>query len=310
MPRNRLPDRLLRGEIVLLDGAMGTELERRGVATPLPLWSAQALLDAPDTIRAIHEEYVGAGAEVITACTFRTTPRALAKARMRDEADRLTALAISLAREARDRAGAGRDGGGAGREVWIAGSMAPLEDCYRPGLAPGERAAAAEHADQAGRLARSGAEVFLIETMNTIAEARAAIRGAKATGLPVLASFICQSEAEILGGEPLGEAARMAASEGADAVLVNCVPVEMAAGCLDTLARAIPATARGCYPNAGAPDLGAERWKFDLALTPERLAEAAQGWLSRGAQVVGGCCGTGPAHIAALRSALPPVLLE
>jgi S-methylmethionine-dependent homocysteine/selenocysteine methylase len=303
MPRNHLQDRLLRGEIVLLDGAMGTELERRGVMTALPLWSAQALLDAPDVVRAVHEEYVAAGADVITACTFRTTPRAMAKARMRDEADRLTGMAISLAREARDRAGAGRG-------VWIAGSMAPLEDCYRPDLAPDEEAAAAEHADQASRLARSGAEFLLIETMNTVAEARAAIRGAKATGLPVLASFICRSGAELLGGEALEAAARMAASEGADAVLVNCVPVETAGPCLETLARTIPATARGCYPNAGAPDMGSERWAFDPELTPERLAEAADGWLARGAQIVGGCCGSGPAHIAALRAALPPVLLE
>ena len=86
--------RLTRGDIVLLDGAMGTELERLGVPTALPLWSAQALLDAPDRVRQVHESYVQAGADVITSATFRTTPRSLKKAGRESEADRLTTLAV------------------------------------------------------------------------------------------------------------------------------------------------------------------------------------------------------------------------
>src|SRR2546427_6160361 len=94
MPQHRLTARLTRGEIVLLDGALGTELERRGISIRLPLWSAQALLDAPDRVREIHEEYVRAGAEILIANTFRTTPRTLGKAgrsEPAEEAERLTA---------------------------------------------------------------------------------------------------------------------------------------------------------------------------------------------------------------------------
>src|SRR5438445_512535 len=105
MSRNSFRSRLNRGELILLDGAMGTELERRGIPTPLPLWSAAALLDHPDQVREIHEDYVRAGADVITADTFRTTPRALEKAgRAREEARVLTQRAVALAGEATDGA--------------------------------------------------------------------------------------------------------------------------------------------------------------------------------------------------------------
>src|ERR1700752_4480206 len=100
-PQNQLTARLTRGEIVLLDGAMGTELERRGIPTKLPLWSAQALVDAPDSLREIQEEYVRAGAEILTATTFRTTPLSLRSAGRDGEADRLTSLALELCPEAR-----------------------------------------------------------------------------------------------------------------------------------------------------------------------------------------------------------------
>lgn len=302
MSQNLLIARLTRGEIVLLDGAMGTELERRGVASRLPLWSSLALLDAPDRVREIHEEYIGAGADILIANTFRTTPRALAMAGMADSAESLTARAVALAREARDRAGTGR-------EVWIAGSIAPLEDCYRPELAPPIAEAEREHREQAERIVRAGADLVLIETMNSIAEASAAVRGAKASGLPVLVSFMCRSALEIWSGESLGDAVRAVAQLKPDAILVNCTPPEIAVGCLDVVSRSTH-IATGCYPNAGGPDLERGTWRFDPAMTPARFAEAAREWVRCGAQIVGGCCGTGPDHIRSLRDSLPPVLVE
>jgi S-methylmethionine-dependent homocysteine/selenocysteine methylase len=298
-----IQQRLTRGELVLLDGALGTELERRGVETPLPLWTAQAILDAPEVVREVHEDYVRAGADMLTAATFRTTPRTMAKAeRKATDADRLTVAAVALARDARARAGSGR-------EIWVAGAMAPLEDCYRPQIAPPEAEAAREHAEQALRLQSAGVDLLLIETMNTIAEARAACEGAAATGLPFLISFICGSASEILSGEPLEEAARAVEVFHPSAILVNCTPPNVAIGCLETLAHSVQSPI-GCYPNAGAPDFETEEWQFDSGLTPERFAAVAAAWIQRGAQVLGGCCGTGPDHIRALRSALPPVLIE
>ncbi len=297
-----LKSRLLRGELVLLDGALGTELERRGVATPLPLWSAEAVRSAPDVVRAIHEEYILAGADLVTTATFRATPRAMAGAGGAEEAARTLERAVSLAREARARAGVAR-------EVLIAGALAPLEDFYRPELAPPAAEAEREHAAQAVRLARAGVDAILAETLNTISEARAAVRGARRAGLPVLVSFICRSESELLSGEPLAEAVRAVAAEEPDAVLVNCTPPDVVTRCLDVIARATPLP-RGAYANAGAPDLAAGTWRPDAAWTPERFARAAVEWVRRGAQIVGGCCGTTPAHIRAIRDTLPPVLVE
>ncbi len=202
MSRNHLRGRLNRGELILLDGAMGTELERRGIQTPLPLWSAAALRDQPDMVREIHEEYVRAGADVITASTFRTTPRTMRKAG-RDEAEArvLTQRAVALAGEATDRARGAR-------EVLVAGALAPLEDCYRPDQAPDPEQSLREHTEQASFLARCGVDLILAETMNSVAEAMAAVRGAKATELPVLVSFVCRDGRELLSGESLADAVR------------------------------------------------------------------------------------------------------
>ena len=303
MSRNHFRSRLSRGELILLDGAMGTELERRGIPTPLPLWSAQALRDHPDAVREIHEEYVRAGADVITADTFRTTPRALRKAgREAAEARVLTQRAVALAGEATDRARGAR-------EVLVAGALAPLEDCYRPDQAPDPEQNLREHTEQASFLARCGVDLILAETMNSISEAMAAVRGARTTDLPVLVSFICKDGSSLLSGEPLADAVNAVEPLRPDAILVNCVGPETAAECLLTMGRAtrIPL---GCYPNAGEPNMEEGSWCFDSAWTPERFAESAGTWVSRGAQIVGGCCGTGPDHIRALRLALPPVLVE
>lgn len=306
MTLSQVEARLRRGEIILLDGAIGTELERLGVPTALPLWSARAVLDAPDRVREVHEEYAASGADVLTAATFRTTPRSLTRAGVEGDpaakAEELTSRAVGLAREARTRAASGRD-------VWIAGALAPLEDCYRHDLVPDETALEREHHDQAARLARAGADLILIETMGTIREAVAASRAALATGLPVVTSFMPRSASEIGGGESLADAVAAVDELEVDAILVNCVPAEIATGCL-AIMTGITRTPIGCYANAGSPDLGRGTWCFDPEMTPERFAQHAADWVGLGAQIVGGCCGTGPAHIRALRSALPPVLVE
>lgn len=303
MPRPAFLDQLVRGEFVLLDGAMGTELEERGVPTPLPLWSAEALRVSPDQVRRIHEDNIRAGADVLTTATFRTTRRTMAKAGLPEsEADRLTTLAVSLARQARDAAAAGR-------EIGIAGALAPLEDCYRPQAAPVESEAYPEHLEQARRLVAAGVDLLLIETMNTIGEGRAAAAAAKAAGIPFVVSFICADAVTILSGEPLADAARTVEPFGPAAILVNCTPPDIVGGCLDTLARSV-ATPIGCYPNAGGSDFETEEWQLDTRASPEGFARMAAVWIRSGALVLGGCCGTSPAHIKALRAALPPVLME
>ncbi len=291
--RSRLADR----RPLLFDGALGSELTRRGIATPLPLWSAAALRDAPEAIAAIHRDHVAAGAEVVTTATFRTTRRALAKAGIRDAAAcarEWTTQAVALARAAGPR--------------FVAGSIAPLEDCYEPERVPDDAALAREHAWLARDLAAAGVDLLLVETMNTVREAVAATRVARATGLPVIVSFVCASDlranARLLSGERVVDAARTLLAEGVDALGINCTPVATLhrplAELLQTVAGRVPCAA---YGNVGRTD-AIQGWTCTADCPPADYAKAAARWLAQGARIVGGCCGTTAEHVAALRALL------
>ncbi|WP_437590673.1 homocysteine S-methyltransferase family protein [Sorangium sp. So ce1000] len=271
---------------MVLDGPLGTELAARGVETPAPLWSAAALLDRRgcDVVRAIHRDYARAGATVHTANTFRTKRRQAGAAWAE-----LTARAVSLAREAVRELGS---------QHRVAGSIAPLEDCYRPDLSPAD--ARQEHRELAQALARAGVDVLLCETFPHVGEALVALEEAIATGVEAWVSFTSGPGSDLLSPEDIGRAAREAASRGARAVLVNCTAatrtlahVERLAGC------GVPF---GAYANAGAETEGLG-WGADQDGTAaSRYADLARRWIEAGATIVGGCCGTGPGHIAALRA--------
>jgi len=280
--------RLEEGPPLLLDGALGTELERRGAACALPLWSARALLDAPALVRAIHADYVAAGCELLTANTFRTQRRTLDRAGLGDRTAELVARAVRLAREAAATAG---------RPVLIAGSLAPLEDCWHPERVPEAATLAREHAEQARHLAEAGADAILVETMGTLREAQAGVAAAVATGLPCLASLCCGPGARLLSGEPLAEALAALAPLGPVALLVNCLPAADADACLAALAGCgLPF---GVQPNLGAPGATPDAPRRD-ELNPAAFAAFGARWIARGARALGGCCGTTPAHLRAL----------
>jgi len=270
---------------------MGTELQRRGADTRLPLWSARALVEAPDLVREIHREEVAAGAEVLTANTFRTHRRTLAKGALAERSRELTALAVRLARDTADAAGG---------DAFVAGSLSPLEDCYRPDLVPEDTVLESEHREQAESLAEAGVDLLLLETHNTIRELAAAARAAKATGLPIIASMVTNGEGRLLSGEAIEDAIRALEPFGPDALAINCVPAARLSADLARLAAAAPDLPLGAYGNLGLPadDLG---WSFTEELSQEAYAEHARSWLSLGARLVGGCCGTTPALTAALR---------
>ena len=283
--------RLVEGPPLLLDAALGTELERRGAAGPPPLWSAEALLRDPDAVSALHEAEAAAGAEILTANTFRTHRRTLAKAGRERDAPFWTQRAISLAREAAR---------GAGRPVFVAGSLSPLEDCYRPELVPDDAALRAEHGAQADELARAGADAILVETHNTVRELVAAARAAKATGLPVIASIVTDGAGRLLSGEPIAAAVEALSKISPDALAINCVPARALGHDLRALAEAAGGAPLGAYGNVGQPG---PRGSVDQ-VTPEEYAALARGWLRAGARLIGGCCGTTAVHTAALRSML------
>jgi len=287
----RFRERLASGPVLLLDAAMGTELQRREARTDLPLWSARPLVEDPELVWTIHNDEVAAGADIVTADTFRTHARSLAKGGFGDRAGELSALAVRLAHQAAATPG---------REVFVAGSLSPLEDCYRPGLVPDDAALESEHGAQARFLAEAGVDLILCETHNTIREAVAAGRAAKATGLPAIVSLVTDGSGRLLSGEPIEDAASALAPLELDALGINCVPAGRLAADLALLAAAWPGRPLAAYGNLGLPADG-PGWRFAEELPPEEYAREAEGWIALGARIVGGCCGTTPAHTRELR---------
>jgi S-methylmethionine-dependent homocysteine/selenocysteine methylase len=289
-----LAARLAEGAPLVLDGAVGTELERRGVPCDLPLWSSHALLAAPALLYEIHGAYVAAGADVLTANTFRTQRRVLERAGVGEPAAVLCARAVAIARDAA-RAGAG------GRDVFVVGSAPPLEDCYRPDLVPDDDVLAREHGEHAEALAAAGVDAVLVETMNCAREALAGTRAARAAGLAAWVSFVCWDGDRLLSGEPLARALDAVAHCEPAAWLVNCLPPSNVDACLAVLRR----TGRpfGVYANLGAP-LASGAFERSESCGPQDFAAHALRWRDAGARILGGCCGTTPAHIAALARAL------
>ena len=185
----------MNADLQILDGPMGTALDARGIATPLPGWSAHALQTHPEAVRDIHRDYAAAGATVHTTNTFRTHAR-----QFPDTWEALTERAVELARA-----------GLAGSESRLAGSMSPLEDCYRPDLSPADPRA--EHRAMAEALARCGVDMLLVETFPHAGEAMIALRAALSTELPVWLSLTAGPDADLLSvdevraaGEEVGAA--------------------------------------------------------------------------------------------------------
>ena len=263
--------------VTILTGPLGTELHRRGVETPLPGWSAHALQVAPDAVRAIHSAYAEAGATVHVTNTFRTKSRTFP-----NEWDELARTAVRLCRE------------GIPESQRVAGSIAPLEDCYRPDLAPDDPRE--EHRELAQVLAGAGCDVLLCETFPHVGEGWIAVEEAVRTGVETWASFTAGPNADLLTPKELREAARGAIERGASSVFVNCVPAARTLDYVRELSQL--GVSFGAYANAGAPDDGFG-WKSDPG-EPERYADVAQTWVEAGATFIGSCCGTGPEHIAAL----------
>jgi len=305
--RSRLENR----QPILLDGPMGTELVRRGLR-----WRKHGLLTDPAAVQQLHEEYLSAGADVIRTNTFQLNPRIYRNVFRNAEhmkhigAPGLAELVPQLLRRSVQLAKAARSQTGREtrlRRAVIAGVLSPLEHCFRPDLAPSPGQAKAEHAELARLFAQEKVDLLLLESMNTIAEAKAALAAARETGLPVWVSFVLGPEGELLSREPLEKAVAEMEQGGADAVLVNCAPPQDVTSALVQMKRfcKIPC---GGFAHIGR--FSPPSWKFEFfpqfieteAWPAERYLAEARLWREHGAAILGGCCGTSPAHIAALRA--------
>lgn len=287
----------------MLDGGTGRELARIGAPFSQPLWSAQALIEAPDFVSRVHESYVAAGAEVITTNTYALVPFHLGQALYEREGARLTALAASIARDVADRHPGAR----------VAGCLPPVLGSYRPDLfVPDE---ARPLLDVLVREQAEVVDLWLAETQSSIAEAELVrdVLDTHGQSAPLWISFTLDDETadderRLRSGEAVIEAAHAAERLGAEVLLFNCSQPEVMEPAVAAAAGATDLPI-GVYANAfvteideSAANAGMHNIREDV--TPEAYLELAQRWVAAGATVVGGCCGIGPEHVSALSAHL------
>ncbi len=289
--------------ITILDGGMGRQLATIGAPFRMPEWSALALIEAPHFVKLAHDQFIAAGAEVITTNSYSVLPHQIGAAYFKSDGYRLADLAGRLARES---------AAGAGRKVRVAGSIPPPFGSYQPGKFDAANAPAildvlaaalAPHVDQ-----------WLIETQSSTLEARAAVQAVARYPRPIWISFTLKDEigrkepAELRSGEPARDAFIAAVRWGAQAVLFNCSQPEVMEAAVRVTAVARdeigePGIGIGVYANTFEPEppsdaayAGLSEMRRDLA--PATYLDFVRDWIAAGADIVGGCCGIGPEHIA------------
>ena len=297
--------RLQQGELLILDGATGTELQRRGAPMHGIAWSAAALQTHPDLVRALHEDYIHAGADVIITNSFSTHRHLLEPAGLADSFHELNRRAVALAREARERAAADRP-------VYIAASISTFLGELDPVNWPPPEQVSAWYREQAEVLAEAGADLFFLEMMRDLERGPRAAEAAIATGLPAWAAFTCRvtddsrvvlirdDHSPVIQDE-LATAVEVFAGLGVAGCSVMHSEVSETAAALRVLREHWPGPV-GAYAHSG--HFVMPNWQFESVISPEAYAEAAAGWVAGGVQLVGGCCGIGPDHIRTLRRQL------
>ena len=282
-------------QVRLLDGAMGTELMRAGLDLPLPIWSGDVNLTHPDYIRRIHEAYLTAGADILTTNTFRATPRAYrnngyeeheARQRSHESLER----AVELARQT------------AGSDIIVAGSLAPLEDCYEPDLFPGIEFAQREFRELAIWLQDAGIDVILFETMGSWPEIKTALSVTADLQIPRWLSLILKNGNTLLDGTDLTNVLTDIKDYGIEMVLLNCSLCSITADAVNVLLRNWKGP-WGVYPNVGAA-MPTKEGVIEKKLTIKEFAKEINKYLTSGAKVIGACCGSNPKYIRAAREAI------
>ena len=297
------------GDIVLLDGGTGSEIERQGVRMNDLAWCGIAHLEQPEVVRRVHESYIHAGADVIIANTFGTAPHILRRLGLEDQIAEINQSAVRLALQARDNTG---------QDVCIAASMSstPAFDSVRM---PTDDAAREGYLRQAELLVEAGAELIIAEMMRDINNARIVVSAARSTGIPVWTGFsafmndydevtnyvsVRGLELEII---PFKKMAQEVLSVGCDAAGVMHSSVHDTGPALSELNELWDGP---MFAYAESGHFIPPSWKFEDIISPQDYLDYARQWIEQGAQIIGGCCGIGPEHIRVLRENLAVVSLD
>ena len=293
------------GEFVLMDGALGTELERRGVPFAGEGWSALAVRDHGEVIRQVHADYIKAGAKLHIVNSFALARHVLEPLGLGDEFEQLNRRAVSLFDEAAIELGVARD------TLWAAASLSTFAANSDRSLLPRGEALVTNYRDQANILQAAGVDLFALEMLFDIDVSLAMLKAVEGLGLPVILGFTCERDpgdatAVITHGGmgspvlPLEAVLRRVidAIESNDVIVsIMHSEAEVTDAALEILSRNWDGPV-AVYPNSGYfVDL---HMQFDSVCSVEEFEHAARQWIAAGVQIVGGCCGIGPAHIQGL----------
>jgi S-methylmethionine-dependent homocysteine/selenocysteine methylase len=303
--------RLADGDVVVIDGGMGTQLQAEGAPMDDEVWSARANLEHPGIVQSVHEAYIRAGAEVIIANTFAANRAALEPAGLGNRVAEANQSAVGAALRAREAA--------AGGPVAVAGSMSSFCSIamHGRGAAAGEPDAAAEDPrfpslanfrEQAALLADAGVDLIALELMEAPGYGAAAIKAVAETGLPVwlgigpvrLDDGSLGTDPEMGSGLSFAELVRQLATPDLAAITVMHAKPDVSAEAIGVIREYFDGPV-GVYAESGG--WAAPNWVFN-GLRPDEYAVEADSWVGHGAQVIGGCCGVGPEHIRVLAERL------
>jgi len=305
-PIKKIERDLAAGRIVVLDGGIGTELQKRGATMHPDVWCGTATLDHPDILRGVHEDYIRAGSQIITTNTFSTSRNMLGLAGLGNQFAEINRRAVEIALEARDRQGVNET-------VAVAGSMshqvpvAAGTDRRDWDRLPPIEVIEANHREMAAALADFGVDFILMEMMSDPDLANPAIEAAQSTGLPVWIGYSCRADHR---GEPVSYALE---NLGLEEMLARIPPggagaIGMMHTNVDLISPSIKAMRTGfdgpimAYPDTGHFEM--PNWHWVDTISAADFADAALGWIDEGVQIVGGCCGLGVEHIDTLVSTL------
>lgn len=283
--------RLTNGPVLVADGAMGTMLQAAGLppGTPGEVW----VMEQPEAVARVHQAYIEAGAELILSCSFGGTRARLGHVGLAERVAEVNRRAVEVARQA-----------AAGR-AFVAGDIGPLGELLAPLGKRTYEEAVELFAEQAAALAEAGVDVLYIETMSSLEEVRAAVEGARraAPDLPLTVTLSFDTKGRTHMGVRPEQAARTLSELGVTALGANCgATLEMTEEAARKMQETAPHLPLIVKPNAGIPKMEGGRIVYDA--TPEMMAGYARRFVEMGARIVGGCCGSTPAHIEAIARAV------
>ena len=300
MTYNLIKQRLENNDIIILDGAIGAELEKKGAKMHKDLWCGTCSVESPDLVKKVHEEYILAGADIITTNTYATTPIAMKQYGFDNQVNEFNKKSVQLAKEAIKNSN---------KDIAVAGSVSTFGSLYKYGLEamkPGFK-------EQLNILSNEGVDLIILEAMSSQADiVETIVECSSQTKLPVWLSISCviddNTNKVMLGFSDTFDTDTNVYEDFETSMdnfsKIHQGPILIAHSDIEVTGQAIKIAKQefngvlGAYPNRGHYEK--PHWKFVDNITPSEYLEKAKSWVENGTQIIGGCCGVGVEEIKAI----------